>query len=274
MKEEVDVGIIGGGPAGLAAGMYLARLGVEVYIFEKDYYGGLLIDARRVENYPGLEPMSGPALAALMKQQAEMWGARFIHRKVDLITHFDERIHLGMEGDTVKCKALILAMGTEPDVYTLDGAKECYTRWNEIPEEIGDVIVLGLGDAAYDQALSLYEDGVQVTLIGNTIRANHILKEEVRKAHIPVIDKVQLEKVEQEQGKFVVHGEDKVWTSSAVLVSLGRIPLTEIFNYDKPLPAWTHMAGDIQNGFNRQASIAAGDGIKAAMIAMTDIEGR
>ena len=82
MKELYDVVIIGGGPAGLTAALYLARARYRVLVVEKERFGGQITITHEVVNFPGVERTSGEALTETMRRQAESFGAEFLLAEV------------------------------------------------------------------------------------------------------------------------------------------------------------------------------------------------
>lgn len=92
-SDEFDIAIIGGGPAGLTAAIYNARAGLKTAIFEKLAIGGQIFLTSEIENYPGLEKISGPDLISIMEKQAKNFGGQFI---------FDEIVKINQNGNTFK----------------------------------------------------------------------------------------------------------------------------------------------------------------------------
>ena len=83
MKNLYDVVIVGGGPAGLTAALYLARARYRVVVVEKEHFGGQITITHEVVNYPGVERTSGTELTETMRKQAENFGAEFLLAQVD-----------------------------------------------------------------------------------------------------------------------------------------------------------------------------------------------
>jgi len=114
MNKEYEVVIIGGGPAGLSAGIYTARARLNSLLVEKGVAGGRILDAEWVENYPGFpEGISGYDLTQLMYQQATKFGLETLTAEVTGIElKGEQKVVKTSEGDFV-AKALIIASGSE-----------------------------------------------------------------------------------------------------------------------------------------------------------------
>ena len=120
-KNLYDVIIIGGGPAGLTAAIYLARARYRVLVLEKEQFGGQITITHEVVNYPGVGKVSGKELTETMRRQAESFGAEFL---------LAEAKSLGLEGDvkTVRtnrgdyhCFGILLATGAHPRTVGFQG---------------------------------------------------------------------------------------------------------------------------------------------------------
>ncbi|MBQ9991442.1 MAG: FAD-dependent oxidoreductase [Lachnospiraceae bacterium] len=172
VKNLYDVIIIGGGPAGLTAALYLARAKYRVLVVEKDHFGGQITITSEVVNYPGVKRTSGTALTETMRQQAESFGAEFLLTEVE---------SLSMEGDvkTVKtargefsCFGILLATGAHPRQIGFKGESEfrghgvayCATCDGEFFTG-KDVFVIGGGFAAAEESVFLTKYARSVTLL-------------------------------------------------------------------------------------------------------------
>src|SRR5690625_3469672 len=167
-----DVVIIGGGPAGLSAGLYAARARLKTLIIEKEAYGGQIATTEDVENYPGsiTEP-TGPELVERMIEQVEDFGAE---RKTDEITEvdFSGKLKLVKGKEEYKAKTVIIATGAVPrpigcpgeEEFTGRGVSYCATCDGPFFEGL-EVFVVGGGDSAVEEAIFLTRFAKKVTII-------------------------------------------------------------------------------------------------------------
>ena len=174
MTEKIyDVIIIGGGPAGLAAGSYAGRSRMSTLIIEKEKIGGQIVITADIENYPGgVEGDSGPSLIDRMSAQAERFGAEKIYDTiVDMQLEGDVKKLIGNKGE-YQAKSVILATGAFPRPIGCPGEKElvgkgvsyCATCDAAFFEDMV-VYVVGGGDAAVEEAMYLTKFARQVTVI-------------------------------------------------------------------------------------------------------------
>ncbi len=110
-KNEIELAIIGGGPAGLTAAIYGGRMGLKTALFESKGFGGLAGTAPKIENYPGFDSINGLELTEKMRKQAENWGTSFFFNEVSAINPKEMTVTT-YEGDT-KAKAIIIATGSK-----------------------------------------------------------------------------------------------------------------------------------------------------------------
>lgn len=253
MSELYDIVIIGGGPAGLAAGIYGGRARLKTAILEKGSVGGLAFTTREMVNYPGYKSSTGPDLTAAMADHAREFGAEIIR---------DEVVDIELDGDikTIKTKkgreyqapAVILAVGSEPRLLNIPGEKElmgsgvsyCATCDADFYQDL-HVVVVGNGDSAVEEAMYITRFADKVTII--------VLHDE------GVLDcnKVSAEKAfNNKKIEFVwnsivteISGEDEV--SGVVLKNLKTEELTElqadgIFIYVGMVPGTGFLKGKVE----------------------------
>jgi len=174
MNEIYDVLILGGGPAGLSAGIYAGRARLSVAIIEKGRDGGQIALTNDVENYPGCDPEgeSGPELIKRFTQQAKRFGVKRVSDTIESVNLKDTiKIVHGHKND-YKARTIIIATGASPRKIGCPGEKEfsgkgvsyCATCDGNFFEEL-QVYVVGGGDSAVEEAMYLTNFARQVTII-------------------------------------------------------------------------------------------------------------
>jgi len=299
MNGEYEVVIIGGGPAGLTAGIYASRARLNSLLLEKGMVGGQIVNAERVENYPGFpEGISGFDLIQLMHQQVERHGLKTITAEATGIElHERQKVIKTPEGDFT-AKAVIIASGSERQKLGIPGEKEftgkgvsyCATCDAAFFKE-QPVAVVGGGDVAITEALHLAKFASKVTMVHRRrqLRASRILQEKAfTEPKIEFLWDTTVEKIEG--GDFVnrigLHqvttGKNSTLEVAGIFISVGLKPNTDFLKGVLPLDAAGHIitnekmeteisgifaAGDVRSNSGRQAIIAAGDGATAAIYA-------
>lgn len=172
MKNMYDVVVIGGGPAGLTAALYLSRARYRVVVVEKEKFGGQITITHEVVNYPGVEKTSGEALTATMRKQAESFGAEFLPAEVeDLVTEGDIKVVKTTRGD-LKTYGILIATGAHPRMIGFKGEEEfrgrgvayCATCDGEFFTG-KEVFVVGGGFAAAEEAVFLTKYARHVNIL-------------------------------------------------------------------------------------------------------------
>ena len=174
MGKVYDVVIIGGGPAGLSAGLYASRARMSAMIVEKAKWGGQAGTTEELENYPGsIEMPTGPKLMERMKNQAEAFGTELVKDEVLSIDTSDKikKIKLG-SGNEISARTIIIATGAQPMMLGIPGEAElrgkgvsyCATCDADFFAEL-EVVVVGGGDAAVEEAIYLTKFAEKVTIV-------------------------------------------------------------------------------------------------------------
>src|SRR4030065_951516 len=161
--SEIDLVIIGGGPAGLPAGLYAARAQLQTLLIEKIAPGGQAASTFLIENYPGFpEGIPGPDLSQAMENQAKRFGLKIINGEVGQLTPRGQAWEVEQEGKKLTAKSVIVATGVEPQKMGIPGEEELrgkgvsYCATCDGPFFRGqDIGVIGGGDSAGDEALYL-----------------------------------------------------------------------------------------------------------------------
>ena len=186
IKETYEVIIVGGGPAGLAAGLYCKRAALKTVLFERGLLGGQIAISKDVENYPGVEGITGFDLAEKMVHHAQSFGLAVIQQEVAAVNAGSDLHSIELaNGDLFQTVALILAAGGSvrklgvpgEAEYLGSGVSYCATCDGFFFRN-KTVIVVGGGDTAVEEALYLSKLTKKVTLVhrGNTLRASKILQ--------------------------------------------------------------------------------------------------
>ena len=187
-EKEYDIIIIGGGPAGLTAGLYASRARLNTLLIERALIGGQIVTTDKVENYPGFEEgISGPELVKRMETQAKRFGLEIISgRAASVEDKGISKVVRFEDGNEYACKAIIIASGAEPaklevegeDKYRGRGVSYCATCDGAFFKNL-KIAVVGGGDSAIEEALFLTKFASEVYVIHrrDELRATKILQE-------------------------------------------------------------------------------------------------
>lgn len=303
MTDEMSkVIIIGSGPAGLTAAIYAARAGLNPLVLEGMEPGGQLMTTTEVENYPGFpEGTNGPEMMDLFRKQAVKFGAEPHFKVVNKVDLSKRPFSVWTDDDTkYRAEAVIIATGASAKYLGLEseqklrgyGVSACATCDGFFYKE-KDIVVIGGGDTAMEEALFLTRFGKKVTVIHrrDKFRASKIMAERVIKH--PKID-IKWDSVveevlgEQNQAgvtgvriKNVKTGKTEKIPCSGFFLAIGHKPNSDPFKgqldmdktgYIKTKPGTTYTSvegvfacGDVQDKVYRQAVTAAGSGCAAAI---------
>ena len=306
MATEYDVLILGGGVAGLTAGMYAGRYGLRTAIIEQMIPGNQIINVEKIENFPGFpQGVSGAELGPLMQEQAMNAGAEFLMADVTGIALDEPRTIVTTTDENYRAKAVIVASGSSLRKLGIPGEEELYGHGVshcatcDGPLFDREVVgVVGGGDSAADEALTLtdYADKVILFHRRDQLRAQNVLQE--RLLTHSKIDVVFNTAVESILGEDTVTG---VQVRNVVSNLVDRVELSGLFVYvglepnmdfvrgvlktdnagHIPVNLWMeteipgiYAAGDIRQHSASQLASAAGDGATAAIAAFRYITGR
>ena len=293
---EYEIVIVGGGPAGLSAGVYAARALRKTLLLERKVIGGQIALTSDVENYPGMDNVNGFDLAEAMHKQATKYGMETAYADVTSIERQGD-LHLvrTSEGDYI-AKALIITAGADynrlgvpgEERLTGHGVSYCATCDGAFFKD-QEVAVVGGGDAAMDEGLFVtrYASKVHVIHRRDKLRAGAILRE--RAFANPKMDFTWNTVVEEILGETevtgvklrnVVSGETSTMAVGAVFVFIGLSPNSGYLRGVVPMDEGGHVlvnewmeteipglfaAGDIRSNSARQVVSSAGDGATAAI---------
>jgi thioredoxin reductase (NADPH) len=306
LANEYDVVIVGGGAAGLTAGMYAARYGLRTTIIERMMGGNQIINVEKIENFPGFpQGISGAELGPLMQEQAMDAGAEFLMTEATgVVLDGPYKVITTDDGD-YRARVLIVAAGSSLKKLGIPGEEELYGRGVshcatcDGPLFRGEVVgVVGGGDSAGDEALTLAEYAGRVILFhrGDKLQAQKVIRDRViGHSEVDVLYNTTVEAILGDSlvtgvqirnlitnftdrmnlmGLFVYVGLDpntKFIRGIVKTDNAGHIPVNIWMETDVP---GIYAAGDIRQHSAAQLASAAGDGSTAATAAFRFISGR
>jgi thioredoxin reductase (NADPH) len=293
-----DVIILGGGPAGLTAGIYLSRGGIKALLLE-GFEGGEAARIEKVENYPGFpEGIPGSDLIARIREQAQAFGIEIRSEEATALEAVGEEKRVRAETEVLVSRSVIIAIGTHPRRLQVPGEKELFGRGVSYcatcdgPLFRGKpVAVVGGGNSAVHEALHLAGLASRVSLIHrrDRLRAEHVVGERAR-SH-PRVEIVWDSVPQRFLGEGSLSGIEilnkktgavRVLEAAAVFVSIGAQPRTDFLrgvleldpegfivtgeNLQTSMPG-VFAAGDVRAQDFRQIVTAVAEGARAAQAA-------
>lgn len=298
-----DLAIIGGGPAGLAAGLYGARANLKTIVIERGLHGGQMQNTLEIENYPGFKTIGGPELSDHMYNQALEVGLEWKMGEVTKVSLEGQPKTLEVDGEVIEARSVIIASGAQPRKLEVPGEKElagrgvsyCATCDGAFYEGL-DVIVVGGGDSAVEEGIFLtrYANSVTVIHRRDVLRAQAILQERAfanpKMKFVYNSEVVEIQGENRVTGVLVRNKEDgstQVIPGSGVFIYVGFFPNSDYLKGTSILDEAGYViagpdmktsipgvfaAGDVRTTPLRQIVSAASDGAVAAMQAYHYLE--
>lgn len=298
-----DVVIIGSGPAGLTAAIYTTRGAASSLIIGGEKWGGQLMLTTTVDNYPALPGIQGPELMQKMREHALLFGAEFIEREASSIDLTKKPFEITSAGTTYTAKSIIIATGADTKWLDAPGASKFIGRGVSSCAPCDapffkdkKVAVVGGGDSAMEEALTLVKYASEVTIIHrrDAFRASQAMQQKVlSEAKIKVLWNSEVKEVKgTDSVEKVVVASNKDQTSSelsldGLFVAIGHAPATgifsgkieldekgyiKVFEHTNTSVPGVFVAGDVHDFHYKQAVTAAGFGCIAAMETLKYLE--
>ena len=280
-----DVTVIGAGPAGCAAAVQCRRLGLDVALVDTlGKAGGLIHEARLIENYPGLEkPLAGPAFAGRLISILSANDLEILCFHADSIVLSGGVFEISGNSECIRSGSVIIAVGTVPKEFSIEITGNA-TIHRSILELIRQppkrTVIIGSGEAALDYALNLSDSGSAVSVLvrGSSLKAVGRLRDEIERRNVVTI-LYNTVSVEASSSEGVINlevessGRKKILETDAVLAAVGREPrlprITNDFVHEngnvRTSIQGLYISGDASLGSLGQAAIASGQGIQAAL---------
>jgi thioredoxin reductase (NADPH) len=304
VTERFDVIIVGGGPAGLAAGLYAARMNLKAVLVDRGPLGGQLLNTELIEDYPGIESILGSALAVKMTDHARTFGLdiRDFTSVSEIDVDGDDRVVRLDSGSEFRAPAVILAAGGLPRYLEVPGEKELAGRGVSYCAVCDgaffkgeELAVVGGGDAALEEGdfLTRYASKVHIVHRRNEFRAQPILQARARAN--PKIDFVMDAKVNEIAGdgnkvqalRYEQTGKQRELPVGGVFIFIGFVPNSTLLKphaehdeagyliTDREMRTsidgiWA--VGDVRAQLTKQIATAVGDGTTAAVSASQYVE--
>jgi thioredoxin reductase (NADPH) len=302
--RDVDLIVVGAGVAGLTAAMFAARYGLQVVVVDQIGVGGQIINAERIENFPGFpNALGGHELGPLLHEQAEAAGAEFMLDTVERIEPGDTHHIVRGAGESLRARAVIIAAGSALRPLGIAGEEKLVGRGVSHCASCDgaffkghEVCVVGGGDSALDEALLLTAHASRVTIFhrGERLDAQKKLRDEVEaNAKVEIVLNSSVEEIVGEDHVTGVRlrdlkiGSTHLQPIKGVFIYVGLEPNTAFLRGVVALDAAGHIetdinmrtsvagifaAGDIRKHSVAQLAAAAGDGATAAISAFRYLE--
>ncbi len=242
MAQVFDTIIIGSGPAGLTAAIYLGRAGQKCVVLEKDFVGGYTAKIAHIENYPGYETINGMDLTQIMAKQAETFGATIVYpvEVVDMELKGDVK-RIRTRDEVYEGTAVIIAIGVARKKLEVPGAKEylgngvsyCATCDGNFFKG-RKVAVVGADDEAAEEALHLADLAEKVTVVPHK-ELDIVTAVMNRLKSKPIVEILPVAKIHAVVGDELVtglkisrNGDEQVLPLEGVFIAMGSTPISQL----------------------------------------------
>jgi thioredoxin reductase (NADPH) len=299
-----DLVILGGGPAGLAAGIYAMRAVLKTVLVERATHGGQVAITKDVENYPGFERISGLDLSDKFYDHARSYGLETIQDEAIFIEPgTDHHTVVLRSGKNIKTHAVIIATGGTPKKLGVRGEIEFLGRGVSYCAKCDGfffldrvVTVVGGGDTALEEALYLAKLASKVYLVHrrDTFRASKILQKRIMESNVElimhsVVTNIRANKdgVDLIEVKNLLTGKSENIETEGVFIFVGLLPNNQILPAEIKVDGIGHaitdekcatsipgiyVAGDLKTKYAKQIVVAAAEGCTAALAAADYID--
>lgn len=303
-KNAYEVIIVGGGPAGLAAGLYAKRAGMKAVLFERGLIGGQIAVSKEVENYPGVEGITGFELAEKLERHAKSFGLPILQEEVAAV-HAGNGSHSVRlaSGEEYETTALILAEGGTVRKLGIPGEAEYLGRGVSYCATCDGfffrdkvVLVVGGGDTAVEESLYLSRLARKVMLVhrGSALRASNVLQKRFAAEPIEVLWNTVLLEIKGDGSgvtsvvaKSGENGAARQIDTDGVFIFIGHVPNNQLVpppvrmnelgyvvtdeKCETSVPG-IFAIGDLRQKYANQIVVAAADGCIAGLAASRYVE--
>ncbi|MCI9564653.1 MAG: thioredoxin-disulfide reductase [Eubacterium sp.] len=274
-KIDYDIIIVGAGAAGMTAAIYGVRSGKSILLIEEKMYGGQIINTPQVENYPGIETISGASFATNLYNQAKGLGAEYLSGKVTEIKDCGDTKEVTVNDNSYKAESVIIATGARNRTLNVPGEIELTGKGVSYCATCDgmffrnrDVAVVGGGNTALEDALFLsdYCNKVYIIHRRETFRGEKQLEESLRAKEnvVFLLNRV----VEEIQGKetlesIIVKEKDgdksEKISINGLFIAVGQVPDNDVFSNVVELDEYGYIAAGEDCKTNCEGVYAAGD---------------
>ncbi len=297
-EQTVDIAIIGGGPAGYAAGLYAARAGRNTWLIEKGVPGGQMATTELIENCPGCVEGSGAEIGGTMRRQAVKFGLHEITGEVTSVDLRSDPKVIETTAGTMTARVVFIATGSMPkrlgipgeETYWGRGISACATCDGPFFQN-KEILVIGGGSTALQESLYLTRFVKHLTIVH---RRDHFRGEAILQRRVlsdPKVSTMMTSVVDEVLGNETVNaalvrdlktGKSQVVPTSGLFVFIGVQPVVDLVRGQIELDSYGHIRvddkmrtsvegvfalGDVRSGAEAQVVTAMSDGVVAALAA-------